>query len=435
MNRNRQRGATTVYFALFTLMFLGLLVMATDFGRLYVIQGELQTAADAAALSAATRLVGTAAAIVNADDQVTASFDSTTGNDNRFNLRLNQLGEAAGSGLVTTTQVTYFSTLADALTIVNAGLTGGIDWTSGVYPKYARVQISAEAPVAFVPFLNRAVTLPTITASAVAGISAPICTACGIDGLAVVDQGAGEDSVNYGFVPGGFYTLFLTPSQQVPNAPATPAPLAGTLAAVQYVILNHVLGGPQDLSVDSSLFEMGAGVISSSPGLERPGNISIDSVETGYPDLVGNIAAGTTAGQDVLCGLNVRFGVDPAENMCSLLAAGEFLDLAPRFTADTDGGGESYAAGEGLQDYATEYFGNLRRILTMAVVDASDTLTVLNFRQFLVETSPATVLGINPALVTGAFRAQYIGSPVPLRCGGIGGLCSVSPGVGRVVLH
>src|SRR5206468_7554372 len=57
--RANQRGATTVYFALFTLVALGLLVMATDVGRLYLIQGELQTAADAAALAAATQLVGT----------------------------------------------------------------------------------------------------------------------------------------------------------------------------------------------------------------------------------------------------------------------------------------------------------------------------------------------------------------------------------------
>ncbi len=434
MNRDHQRGATTVYFALFTLMFLGLLVMATDFGRLYVIQGELQTAADAAALAAATRLTGIAAALTNADDQVTASFDSTTGNDNRFNLRLNQIA-AGGSGLVTSTEVSYFSTLDDALGNVNAGQSGGIDWTSGVYPRYVRVQIAAEAPIVFVPFLNPGATSPTIRASAVAGISAPICTACGIDGLAVLDQSAGEDPLNYGFVPGSFYTLFLTPLQQTPNAPATPAPLEGTLASVQYVILNHVPGGPSDLDLDGTLFEMGAGAISSSSTLELPGNISIDAVETAYPDLAGNTAAGTTAGQNLLCGLNTRFGVDPSENICGTLVGGEFLDVAILFTADTDTGAETYAAGAGLEDYATEYNGNSRRILTLAVVDAGDTLTVLNFRQFLIETSPAVTQGINPALVTGAFRAQYIGAVVPLRCGGIGGLCSVSPGVGRVVLH
>ena len=80
----------------------------------------------------------------------------------------------------------------------------------------------------------------------------------------------------------------------------------------------------------------------------------------------------------------------------------------------------------------------MRRILTVAVVDSTDSLTVLNFRQFLIEPSPpsATVSqGLNTTLATGAFRAQYIGAAVPVRCGGVGGICSVSAGIGRTVLH
>src|SRR2546430_12524326 len=98
-------------------------------------------------------------------------------------------------------------------------------------------------------------------------------------------------------------------------------------------------------------------------------------------------------------------------------------------------GGETYAAGAGLQDYAMEYDGNLRRILTLAVVDSTDTLSVLNFRQFLIEMSANTTQGLDPALVSGAFRVQYIGAVVPLRCGGVGGMCSISPGIGRGGFH
>src|SRR5207253_1537962 len=96
-------GAATIYFVMFTIVILGFLVMATDVGRMYLIQGELQTAADAAALASAMRLVGTANAALHASDLVTASFDSTTGNDNRFNLRMNQIGVSGGAGLVTET--------------------------------------------------------------------------------------------------------------------------------------------------------------------------------------------------------------------------------------------------------------------------------------------------------------------------------------------
>lgn len=422
--RTRQRGAATVYFVLFSLVVLGLLVMATDFGRMYLIQGELQTAADAAALAAAMQLVGTANALTHAADQVTASFDSTTGNDNRFNLRQNQIGVPAG--LTASTEVTYFATLEDALANINGGQSGPIDWSSGIYPKYARVQITAQAPVLFTPLLNRAADLPTIAASSVAGISVPMCTVCGIEGLAIVDPSAGTDPVNYGFLPGGFYTLYLNTTQQMPNTPVTPGPLEGTASVVPYAILNHVPSGDPDLDIDGLMFEMGAA------GISRTDNITAETVEAPY-DLQGNIAP---IGQDILCGLNSRFGVDPSENICATLNNGEFTELAPFFTADSDLGGEEYAAGLGLQDFATEYDGNARRVLTMAVVDSIDSLNVLNFRQFLVEMSPNQIQGLNTSLTSGAFRAQYIGALVPLRCGGVGGVCTASNGgVGRTVLH
>lgn len=145
-----------------------------------------------------------------------------------------------------------------------------------------------------------------------------------------------------------------------------------------------------------------------------------------------------SVGQDVLCGLNARFAVDPSGNNCGNLAGGQFTSLAPLYGSDADVGAGTYAAGDGLQDYAAEYDGNLRRILTVAIVDAVDSLGVLNFRQFLIEMSPVTPAvsqGLNTTLVTGAFRAQYIGALVPLRCGSAGGFCQVSAGLGRTVLH
>src|SRR5262249_46345418 len=146
-----------------------------------------------------------------------------------------------------------------------------------------------------------------------------------------------------------------------------------------------------------------------------PGNITIDSTETAYPDLVGNITPGTSVGRNIICGLNTRFGVDPTLNICGTVVSGEFATLAPNFRADSDLGDDTtYAAdagltSTGLQDFATEYDGSLRRVLTAAVVDAADTLNVLNFRQFLIEMSPGQTQGLNPAGAignAGAFRAQ-----------------------------
>jgi len=425
---SKEGGISTVYFLLFTFVIFGLLVFATDFGRFYLIQSELQTAADAAALAAATRLNGTVNATENAIDQVTASFDSTTGNDNRFNLRMNQLGPGNSSDLITNTTFDYFSTLLDAQGNTNGGQAAGIDWSSGLFPKYVRVQVTAQSPVIFAGLLTGSASRPTIAASAIAGISAPICSACGIDGLAVADQSAGADSLNYGFIPGGFYTLFLVRTQRTAGA-VTPAPLTGTVSSAPYVVLNHTPNGPADLDVDGSLFEMGATGLAANSG----SNVSINTTEVAY-----TVDGTNTVGQDILCGLNSRFAVDASQNNCANLGGGQFTALAPLYTADADVGAADYSAGAGLQDYASEYDGNLRRILTVAVVDATDSLNILNFRQFLIEMSPVSATisqGLNTTLNTGAFRAQYIGAAVPLRCGGIGGLCRVSQGVGRTVLH
>ncbi len=429
----RQCGVSTVYFLLFTFVIVGLIAMATDYGRFYLIQGELQTAADAAALAAATRLIGTGNAPERAADQVTSSFDATTGNDNRFNLRINQIGNNSGSDLTTATQIDYFTTLMDAQSNTNGGQTGGIDWTSGFYPKYVRVQLTAQAPLLFFPLVNRAALRPTIATSAIAGISAAICSACGIDALAVADQSGGTDTAHYGLIPGGFYTLFLVRTQRTAGA-VTPAPLTGTTSSVAYAVLNHVPNGPADLDVDGSLFEFGAGGLSTASGLTIPANVVINTTEVAY-----SIEGATTIGQDVLCGLDVRFTADLSQTAnCGTLGGGQFTSLAPLYATDTDDGTGTFAAGVGLEDYATEYQGNLRRILTVAVVDAADSLNVLNFRQFLIEVAPvggAVTQGLNTGLVTGAFRAQYIGALVPLRCGGVGGMCGVSAGVGRTVLH
>src|SRR5207244_3738091 len=294
-------------------------------------------------------------------------------NDNRFNLRLNQI--LLSTNLTAQTAVSYFSSLGDATANAGGGVTGvGIDWGSGTYPKYARVQISAQAPVLFAPFLNRSPgALPTVTVSAVAGLSAPLCTTSGIDDFAIVDPSVMADADNFGLTPGAWYTLYLT-TPSTPTPP--PAPLDPTVASVPYVILDHYPNGVQvPGSIDDALFELAAGGISNSPESVPPsGSVAINSVEVAYgsPGAVVLSDTPATLSRDILCGLNVRFGVvlsaDPA---CS--SSPDFAGLAPLFRPDTDTGVGAYAAGAGVQDFAMEYDGNLRRVLTVPVMDAADT--------------------------------------------------------------
>jgi Flp pilus assembly protein TadG len=446
------RGATTVYFLLFVIGFLGLLTFAVDYGRFYVIQGELQAAADAAALAAGTKLAGTMTSTTQADTQWNASFDSTTGNDNRFNLRLNQLLSSAN--LLSQVSVSYFSTLTEATSNTGGGESGGISWGSGVYPKYAKVLISAQSPVIFAPFLNLTPgLLPTIAVSSIAGLSAPLCSVSGIDDLAVVDPSAGADSDNFALIQGDYYTLSLSSTQ---------AALDSTDSTVQYVVLDHYPNGVQDSGVlDDLLFELAAGGISNNPPSVPPsstitiGDIEVDYTATnnvGTTVLVGTTSPATAAGQDILCGLNLRFGVDPSTYpACSPTTATsvDFEGLASLFpTADADTG--AVASGPGTpsqQDYATDYCQegpcNFRRVLTVPVVDAANTLNVLNFRQFLLEPSPLSTtdtsgVGVDPSLANGTFRAQYIGALVPVASGtsvGCNSLNTSTIGVGKVVLH
>ena len=422
-----EEGSTTIYFLLFTIVMLGFLVMAVDLGRIYLIQGELQTAADAAALAAATRLVGTAFGDQHADEQWNASFDSATGNDNRFNLRLNSILFSTNL-LVQASTPSYFSNLAEAIGNGASGQTGGVDWGSGIYPKYARVQISAQAPVLFASFLNRSPgSLPTITVSAVAGLTGPLCTAPGIDAISIVDPSGGSDADNFGLVPGDYYTL----------SQASQTALDGTDSApvVQYVILDHFPNFVQDTGlIDDLLFELAAGGISTAPPSDPPGRITIGNPEITY----GNAAAvalqgtATSLNQDLLCGLNLRFGADALSAYDTCANNPDFAELATLFHGDTDIGSDA------LQDFAMDYDGNTRRVLTVAVVDSADTtnpVNVLNFRQFLLEPSPGAAQSVDPTAANGAFRAQYIGALVPLRAGTVGGSCGVTSGVGRVVLH
>ena len=211
-------------------------------------------------------------------------------------------------------------------------------------------------------------------------MTAPLCSASGIDGLAIVDQSGGADPDNYGLIPGHFYTLSLT----------SQAALTDTDLTVPYLILDHFPNGVQSADLDGLLFELAAGGLSTASGLTPPGTVTIGSVEIAYPDGVAALQGSTTtAGADVLCGLNIRFGVDPSQfPNCNV----EFADLGSLFRPDTDIGADTYQAGVGLQDFAIEYDGNARRILTVPVVDSADTTTptVLNFRQFLIVMSPTT---------------------------------------------
>jgi Flp pilus assembly protein TadG len=78
----RQRGAVIITVCLFLLFLLGFMGIAMDFGRLFIVKTELQTAMDSCALAAAQELDFQASSIDRA-----RSAGKTAGNLNRVNLQ------------------------------------------------------------------------------------------------------------------------------------------------------------------------------------------------------------------------------------------------------------------------------------------------------------------------------------------------------------
>src|SRR5437016_9664788 len=93
---------------------LASMAMAVDVGRIYAITGEVQTVADSTAMAAATRLIGTTNSSGNAVISGFAPLDTTTGNDNRFNIHTTTV--AGSNDLAVSMNIDYFNLLSDAKT-------------------------------------------------------------------------------------------------------------------------------------------------------------------------------------------------------------------------------------------------------------------------------------------------------------------------------
>jgi hypothetical protein len=98
-SHHRQRGAMIVTAALVLLFLLGFMGIALDFGHLFVVRTELQTAVDSCALAAARELDKQGTAITRAQ-----SAGRTAGNANRVNM---QSATWSGQGQIVTAEITF----------------------------------------------------------------------------------------------------------------------------------------------------------------------------------------------------------------------------------------------------------------------------------------------------------------------------------------
>ncbi|MES3004213.1 MAG: pilus assembly protein TadG-related protein, partial [Pseudomonadota bacterium] len=97
--RRSQQGAVIVTVALLLLLLLGFVGFAMDFGRLFIVKSELQTAMDSCALAAAQELDLQPSAVDRA-----RSAGLTAGNLNRVNF---QSASWSGQGQLVNADITF----------------------------------------------------------------------------------------------------------------------------------------------------------------------------------------------------------------------------------------------------------------------------------------------------------------------------------------
>jgi Flp pilus assembly protein TadG len=414
-----ERGSTAIQVLVILVpVFFGFMGFAIDLGRLYLVRGELKTAANAMALAAASRLIGTDASTTDANGSAQLAIENTGGFANRYDFGGITIGQGSGRLTSATPEPQFFENASDA-----TGEGGGGQEAGATTARYVRVDITADAPLIFWGLLSLGQERKTpIAARAVAGISAPLCLACGIEPIAVAPLDP-EDTTNYGFTVGQRYTL----GYQCTGAPQ-PAGLNAT-QRIPYLLLNRY-NEEATLFPDetSQAYRMGAGGM---PGSTNPA-MSCLRISDQVP--IWATAAPTACQQNNVpqtvraftCGLNSRF--DTALPVaCEQIS--EAATIITAYSSDSDV--------TDLEDYAA-YSGNTRRVITIAIaelLDAASPMNIVGFRQFLIQpTQGADTAGVPSNDQNGRFTVTYLGSPLPLRSGSFGG-CTVTAGPGKVVLH
>jgi hypothetical protein len=194
--RHRQRGAVIITVALLLLFLLGFIGFALDFGRLFIVKGELQTAMDSCALAAAQELDLQVDAIDRA-----RSAGRTAGNLNRVNF---QSADWRGQGKLVDAEITFR----------NSSYVATSDPTIATYAECRHTQPAVQMWLsqAMGAFSGDTANFPNtrnVLASAVASRTHGQTT-CALP--VTLKPKPGGTAPHYGFVPGEWITVLTTQS-------------------------------------------------------------------------------------------------------------------------------------------------------------------------------------------------------------------------------
>lgn len=403
---------------------LGFMGFAVDLGRMYLVRGELNQAASAMAMAAAAQLNGTIGATDAATAAAQRTIDNSLGDGNKYNFGSLVPGQDGGLLTSLVQDPAYFDNLVAASSAF--GQVGAASGSDGTAARHVTMYLTADAPLLFWSALTLGQSRKTsIAAAAVAGVSAPVCTACGIDPYAIPAVDA-TDGLNFGFIRDQIYTMGF-------NCTGNPALLPGTTGpAVKYLIIKDVNSGSV-FDETQQLFRTGAqGLLPTpTPGLSCS---LIGALENVWATTIAPIQACAAGAPNAfvrhaMCGVSSRL-TDPTQ-FATCAAVTDVTTVASAYTQDTDITAQP--------DY-TLYAGNNRRVMTLPVVDVlstTGTMTVLGFRQFLLQptTNFVTAASNNPADGDSRLTLMYLGVVAPVKQGSIGPACGVTSGPGKVVLH
>lgn len=413
-----QRGATSVQILVILVPVLfGIMGFAVDLGQLYLVKGELKAAANSMALAAAQKLIGTDASTDAASTAARVTIDNSTGFGNKYNFGGLVIGSTTGFLSSIAPDPAYFASVADA---TGAGDAGGGE-AAGASARHARVYITGEAPLTFWSFLPIASERKiAVAAQAVAGISAPLCTACGIEVFAVGARDP-SDTNNFGFVLNNKYTFGYSCTGM-----GTPGVLPGTTGLVPYVMLNRFDPNASVFPDEGSqAFRDGAqGLPGSTTSAQSCFSVNAgESVWASAAPIACTLNRVPSTVTAAVCGITTRFE-SATPGVCQQIP--EIDSLASIYSPDTDL--------SDIDDYAA-YTGNGRRVITVPIVAnvTAGSMTVLGFRQFLVDPQQ-NAADISASDTNARFAALYIGSVVPVKQGRFDG-CTQTAGPGKVVLH
>ena len=417
-NPNKRGAVAMQLLVILVPVLFGFMGFALDLGRLYLIRGELNQAANAMALSAARQLIGTSASTDFATNAARLTIDNANQNANKYNFGSLIVGDTTGFYASSVPDPSYFAVAADAMgSDPNAPSGGAADGTTA---QYVQANITADAPLTFFALLKGAASRKTtVAARAVAGISAPLCTACGIENFAIaaIDQ---TDAINFGLTPTTRYTFGY-----VCTGNPQPTPLTNTAQRLPYLLLDRYDTG-STFDESQQLFRIGGGGLPgntvSTQACFRANNTEVIWV-TAAPQACLSLSVAQSV-RNLLCGVSSRLTTD-TPGTCTGVT--DIANLSTSYTVDTDT--------TDIDDYST-YTGTARRVITVPIVDAlsaTGAMTVLGFRQFLVEATTGSTSN-DPSDANGRFQALYIGSPVPLKQGRFDGGCQAQSGPGKVVL-